>query len=303
MQWRRLAVTAIGSLALAITTMGCSDETESDETQSNDSKLTVAAAFYPIEELLLRVGGSNIAVSRFVAPGEEAHEFEPTAQQVAALERADVVFYLGSGFQPSLESAIMELPDSVRRVDLMIGLTVLTGDDGIDPHVWLDPRNMQMMAQTVAEILSEEASAQAAAFTAAAQAFVEELDALSSEFEVGLQNCAVPVVVSTHRAFAYLAEAYGLTHRAIAGASPGDEPSAKSLEEVAQFAADNGVTTIFFESELRELAETVADEIDAATALLATGESLTSSQLNAGDSYSSVMRDNLEALRLGMNCT
>lgn len=286
------------AVAIALTSAGCSDTSEPD-----DGRLTVAVAFYPIEELARRVGGSNIEVTALVEPGEEAHEFEPTARQVANLEDADVVFYLGSDFQPSLENAIRALPDFIRTVDLLDGLTVLTGDDGTDPHVWLDPHNMQLMAQKVAAVLSEEAPAQATAFSTATNAYIGDLAELSDEFDVGLAECAVPVMITTHRAFEYLASAYQLTHQAIAGVSPGDEPSARSLEEISEFAADNGVTTIFFEAELSELAQTVANEIGADTARLETVESLTENQLDAGESYLSVMRHNLDAMREGMDCT
>lgn len=290
-------IAVIGFVALAMTNVGCSDRSEPD-----DDRLTVAVAFYPIEELARRVGGSNIEVTTLVSPGSEAHEFEPTARQVANLEDADVVFYLGSGFQPSLQNAISALPGSVRAVDLLDGLTVLTGDDGTDPHVWLDPHNMQSMAQRVADVLSEESPAQAIAFTNGSDAYIGDLAELDDAFDVGLAECAVPVAITTHRAFDYLANAYQLTHRAIAGVSPGDEPSARSLEEIAEFAAASGVTTIFYEAELSELAQTVADEIGVDTARLETVESLTENQLDDGESYLSVMRHNLEALRAGLQC-
>lgn len=286
-------------IALAITGVGaCTSDSTTD-----DGKLTVAVAFYPLEEIVRRVGGDSIGVATLVPPGNEPHEFEPTARQVADLENANVVFFLGNGFQPSLQRAIEALPDSVRRIDLLQGLTLLTVDDGDDPHVWLDPRNMQSMTRTIADILGEEAPTLATQFTTAADSFIGELGAVDDEFAVGLANCAVPVLVTTHRAFAYLADAYGLTHLAIAGVSPGDEPSAKALEAIAEFATENGVTTIFFEKGLPpELAETVANEIGVDVAEIATVESLTEAQLDAEDSYISIMRDNLSALRAGMDC-
>ena len=111
------------------------------------------------------------------------------------------------------------------------------------------------------------------------------------------------MLITTHEAFGYFAEAFGLTEVAIAGVSPGDEPSAKSLEAIAELAANYGVTTVFFEENLpAELAATIADEIGAATSSLGTAESPTKSQLDAGESYLSIMRENLQALRAGMGC-
>ncbi|CAN5638823.1 N/A [soil metagenome] len=293
------------SIALALVSLGGAVAGCAHDTASNsDGKLTVVVAFYPIEELVRRVGGTEIQVNALVAPGNEPHEFEPTPRQVTRLESADVVFYLGSNFQPDLQQAIEGLPGRIHRIDLLDGLPLRTIGDTVDPHVWLDPRNMATMAMAVAAALAAELPEQATTFTDNAALYVAQLDRLHEEFASGLAECAVPVLITTHEAFGYLAAAYGLTQLAIAGISPGDEPSAKSLQALAELAAANGVTTVFFEENLpTDLAATVADEIGATTSSLDTVESLTQNQLDAGESYLSIMHDNLRALRAGMGCT
>ena len=285
--------------AVAIPFTACDSAASND----NSGKLTVAVAFYPIEEIVRRVGGSDVEVSTLVAPGNEPHEFEPTPRQVTRLENADAVFFLGSDFQPSLEKVITALPDSVHKIDLLQELMLLNVDDGVDPHVWLDPRNMQSMVWKVASVLSLERPGLADAFASNATAYADELGVLHDELTAGLADCAVAVLITTHEAFAYFAQAYGLTQIAIAGISPGDEPSAKQLETIAQLADDNDVSTVFFEENLPpDLARTVADEIGADTSSLGTAETLTKNQLEAGESYASIMRANLRALRTGLSC-
>lgn len=260
--------------------------------ESGDDTLTVAVAFYPIEEIVRSVGGNDVEIVTLVPRGDEAHEFDPAAKQVARLEEADVVFYLGSDFQPSLERVIDSLPGSVQRVDLLAGLALLEGDDGVDPHVWLDPRNMQAMARQIADVIGADATS-----------YVGDLGILHDEFTSAFAECDAPYLITTHEAFAYLADAYGLTHLAIAGVSPGDEPSARSLEDVVEFARAHDVATIFYETSLpSDLADTVANEIGARTAPLATVESPTQDELDSGESYLTVMRDNLDSLRAGMGC-
>lgn len=285
--------------ALATTSIAaCSNDSAND-----DGKLAVTVAFYPIEEAVRRVGNDSIEITTLVQPGSEAHEYEPTAKQFTHLEDADIVFYLGFGFQPNLEKAIDSLPDSVRRVDLMTYMSLITNEEGVDPHVWLDPTNMQLIAHVVASVLIEELPSQSVTFADNEAAYVDELSAVDSEFASGLADCAAPVLITTHEAFAYLARRYGLTQLAIAGISPGDEPSAQSLEAIADAASANGVSTVFFEQNLPpDLARTVADEIGADTASLGTAETLTQAQLDDGESYASIMRANLQALRTGLNC-
>ena len=308
----RAALVAVGALVFVV---GCSTKDE----PASDGRLTVAAAFFPIEEIVRQVGGDAINVVTLVPPGEDAHEYEPTPQQVARLEQADVVFYLGGGFQPGVEKVIAGLPDRVVRVDLLEGLTLRpvtdqpagstgttageTLDGDLDPHVWLDPANMQAMTDAVAPVLSAARPDDAATFTANANSYRAALGALDQRMTAGLASCTSPVIVTAHRAFVYLASAYGLTQIPIAGISPNDEPSAKTLAAVAEAADASGARTIYFEENLpADLARTVADEIGATTGVLDTAESLSRDQIAAGDTYISVMDRNLAARRDGLGC-
>ena len=321
---RTLALVAVVALAgLA----ACGDDTTGNGGggDGDDDRLVVAAAFFPLEEIARNVGGDLVEVLPLVPPGEAAHDYEPTPKQIAALESADLVVYLGDDFQPGIEKALESLPDSVRRLDLLEGLDLLPADAGddheeadeedasegddhdhgaTDPHVWLDPANMASMAATVAAALVELDPALASPVDTALGEYTDGLDALDASFTEGLASCESTLLVTGHRAFAYLAVAYGLTQVSIAGISPGEEPSAQTLEEVAALAAENGVTTIFFEENLpADLSRTVADEVGADTAVLDPVESPSSEQLDDGATYGSLMSANLAALRDGLRCS
>jgi zinc transport system substrate-binding protein len=270
----------------------------------SDGKPVVAVAFYPLEDIVQAVGGDAVHIVTVVPPGEEAHEYEPTPKQLTSLEQADVVFYLGGGFQPSVEKAIEGLPGSVTKIDLLRTLTMLPLAEGNDPHVWLDPSNMQAMAADVEAVLVAELPAQQSALAGRAQAYDTTLAALDQAFTDGLAHCTSSDLVTGHQAFGYLAAAYGLTQVAIAGISPGDEPSAQTLEDVASYVQQHGVTTIFFEENLpNDLSRTIADETGAGTGVLNTVESLSRDELSAGATYASAMRDNLTALQAGLGCS
>lgn len=281
----------------------------SDASPESSGKPIVAAAFYPLEEIVRSIDPDAVDVVTLVPPGKEAHEYEPSARQVGDLQSAKIVFYLGSGFQPDVEKAIEGLPDSVRKVDLLksIDLLPITDtlqgtegeaagevlDTGEDPHVWLDPANMITMTTIVAEELGTDATA-----------YIAELRKLDDAFRSGLEHCRSRVIVTSHRAFEYLAHAYDLTQIPIAGVSPSEEPSARTLEAIAKAAEANDVSTIFFEQNLpADLARTVADEVGATTAVLDPLESLSSDRLDAGATYISVMTENLATLRSGLGCT
>jgi zinc transport system substrate-binding protein len=276
---------------------------------ASSGKPTIAVAFYPIEEIVRSIGGNAFDIVTLVPPGQEAHEYEPSARQVGDLQKARFVFYLGDGFQPDVEKAVDSLPSSIHKTDLLKSIDLLpitdalSGTDGEletealsggkDPHVWLDPQNMIAMTKVVASALDVDASA-----------YIGQLQTLDDTFRTGLAQCRSQVIVTSHRAFEYLAHAYGLTQIPIAGISPTEEPSAKTLQAVSKAAKKNNVSTIFFEHNLpADLAKTVAGEIGAKTAVLDPLESLSKDQLDAGATYISVMMDDLTALRSGLGCT
>jgi zinc transport system substrate-binding protein len=270
----------------------------------HNARPLIGVAFYPIEEIVRAVGGDAVDVVTVVPPGEEAHEYEPTPKQVTKLDRADIVFYLGGGFQPGVEQALAVLPGRVVQIDLLAHLPLLHLGDGTDPHVWLAPGLMAQMADQVRGELAAIVPASAAEFGRRAAAYTAALTTLDGEMSAGLAECRSRLLVTGHEAFGYLAAAYGLRQEAIAGISPGEEPSAKALERIAELVRREGVTTVFFESGLPgDLSRTLAAETGAATAELYTVESPSRDELAAGDDYASQMRLDLAALRKGLGCT
>lgn len=314
----RLQILAAPALIASAFVVGCSRTATAPSFESGTMK--VAVAFYPIEEIVRSVGGTAVSIVDLVPPGESAHDYDPTPQQITDLQSSDIVFYLGSGFQPNVEKAIGSLPARVRRVDLLASVPLIAVDpqlagadgqtsgevlgNGKDPHVWLAPTNMQLMTAEVQQSLTAISAADAATLASGAKAYSATLATLGTEFTAGLAQCRSNVIVTSHRAFGYLAKAYGLRQIAISGISPTEEPSAKTLEAVAQAAKANKVTTIFFENNLPpDLAKTIASEIGATTAVLDPVESLSKDQLTAKANYTSVMQENLAALVKGLGCS
>jgi zinc transport system substrate-binding protein len=268
---------------------------------------TVVAAFYPLAWVAEEVAGDDVEVVNLTPPGAEPHDIELTAGDVERVREAEVVLYLGQGFMPALEDAV---EGHERALDLLAGQKLRAGGDehgheepegheddepGPDPHVWLDPRRLAAMAGTIAEELAE---------PEAAADVIVRLEALDEEFRTGLANCERREIVTSHAAFGYLADAYGLRQIALTGLSPEAEPGPRALEELVEEVEEERATTVFFESLVSpRLAETVAREAGAETAALDPLEGLGEDELDAGEDYLSVMRANLAALREALGCS
>lgn len=312
--WR--AASAAVMLLLVSAPAACGDD---GATSAGGSGLRIVTAFYPLEEAARGVGGRLVSVSDLTGPGQGPHDIELKAKQRGEINRASVVLYLGRGFQPQVEKAVAAAPASVRKVDLLEEVTLLTVDeqlagtqgevdgetlDGdVDPHVWLDPLRMIEMVEAITEAFASVDPTNADAYRTNAAAYLTALRGLDEEHRQALRNCRSRVVVTSHRAFGYLADRYDLRQIPIAGISPEDEPDPKTLQAIAAEAKREGVTTIYLESIAPPaLARTVANEVRAQLDLLDPIEGLTAAQLKAGASYSTIMRDNLRRLVSGLGC-
>jgi zinc transport system substrate-binding protein len=276
--------------------------------QSSSGKLSVVAAFYPVQEAAQRVGGDLVDVTNLTAPGAEPHDLELSPNQVEAIATADAVLYLGDGFQPAVQDAVGDAQGLT--VDLLAGMPTVTPPSGseqgltVDPHVWLDPILYIKMVDEVRAALAQAAPADASTFRTNADAFTSEISQLAHDYRTGLASCQRTLIVTNHAAFGYLAARYGLTQEAITGLAPDAEPSAQRLADLKNLVEQRGITTIFTEDLVSpKVAETLAQEAGVQTAVLHTLEGLTDQELAAGDDYGSQMQENLSTLRSALGCS
>jgi zinc transport system substrate-binding protein len=256
--------------------------------RAGSGRETVVASFYPLAYAAQLVGGPAVRVDNLTPSGAEPHDLELTPRAVADVQRADVVFYLGHGFQPAVADAVDGA--SGRVVDLLNGLPLRAGD----PHVWLDPVLYSRIVRRVGSVLRRPAQVAAP---------IARLKALDGDYRRGLAHCARREIVTSHAAFGYLAERYGLRQVAITGVTPESEPSPQDLARVVGVVRRTHATTVFFETLVSpRLAETVAREVGARTAVLDPIEGLTPSEQARGDTYFTIMRQNLAALRKALAC-
>jgi zinc transport system substrate-binding protein len=138
---------------------------------------------------------------------------------------------------------------------------------------------------------------------ARAAAVVSALRKLDADYRAGLAHCARRDVVTSHAAFGYLAQRYGLRQVSVTGLTPETEPTAKRLVRVIRLVRKTHATTVFFERLVSpRLADTVAREVGAKTAVLDPIEGLTPSEQARGQTYFTLMRQNLATLRKALAC-
>lgn len=314
---------------LLLVTAGCAKSGGSNAGNSGgsgDGKLQVEASFYPMYEFTKNVAGDLADVHTLIPATVEPHDWEPTPKDIKSIEDADLLVYNGAGLEGWVDQVISSSDNKkLVAVEASKGIAIKTGykdededededggaagaaaeenpDGGQDPHVWLSPKQAIQEVRNIQAGLSEAAPDHAGEFKANADAYVEKLTQLDKEFAEELSNPKRMDFITQHAAFAYLAQDYGLTQVPIAGLSPDQEPSASQMADIVKFAKAHDTKTIFFETLVSsKVAETVAKEIGAKSAVLNPIEGLTEEDEANHEDYLSIMRQNLQALETALN--
>ena len=269
---------------------------------SGRDKLEVVGSFYPLAWAAEQVGGPRVHVLDLTPPGVEAHDTNLSARQVAEVDNADVVLILGYlGFQPQVEQAARQASGGVIQVARGMHLRP-SQERGLsaDPHVWLDPVLMEQITLTISRALVAADPSGKGGYEARAARVTAQLSALDSSYRSGLSGCRYTSFVTTHEAFGYLADQYGLGQIGIEGLTPEAEPSADQLR-TAESAIRQGraAPAVFYEgtAEGERIGRTVAASVGAVALPLGTLEF----DPAPGD-YLLVMRANLANLEKGLQC-
>ncbi|MBH5334741.1 zinc ABC transporter substrate-binding protein [Streptomyces pactum] len=323
MNVRRLIPSTVLAGATALGLVGltaCAADESSGRTK--DGKLDVVASFYPVQFLAERIGGEHVEVTALTKPGTEPHDLELKPRQIGRLSEAGLVVYL-KGVQPAVDDAIEENgPEHIAELSTFTELeehgSAVDGhghedeehgadehaeeghdhghDGDADPHVWLDPVKYAEAAEGVGKALQKADPDHAADYRKNTAGLVRELHALDTEFKEGLAGRSSDTFITTHAAFGYLADRYGLRQEAISGVDPESEPSPARIRELHETAEHEKVGTVFFETLASDrTARTLADDLNLKTDVLDPLEGIT--DRSRGDDYFAVQRANLKALR------
>ncbi|MEA2024304.1 MAG: metal ABC transporter substrate-binding protein [Actinomycetota bacterium] len=260
-----VVVVAFALLALG----GCSAGGE------DDGSIRVVATTTVLGELAQNVIGEAGEVVVLMPIGVNPHDFQPSAQQVAAIQKADLVVANGLGLEEGLNDVLEAAAlDGVRVWDVGPDINPRLfveapdadeHDEGLlDPHFWLDPMKDADAARLLAEHLSDIAPDRD--WSAGAAAYVAELEQVHQESieMLAVVSDADRKLVTNHRAFGYFSDRYGfeMIGTVIPGGATLANPSSSELASLVETIEREQVPAIFTETvESDTLARTVAAEV------------------------------------------
>ncbi len=171
-----------------------------------------------------------------------------------------------------------------------------------DPHIWLDPKNVKIQMQTIADALIQLDPTKQAAIEKRLKDEHAKLDALDKQFSEVLKPHAGKTIIVSHEAFAYLFKAYNLNQLGIEGLLASSEPSPGHMANLIKLAKTEKITVVYVEPlSSSKTAESLATEIGGRVEQLDPYEGLTAEEEAMGKDYYTVMEQNLKALLGGFD--
>jgi zinc/manganese transport system substrate-binding protein len=291
---RALAVTALAALFVA------------GSAHAQD-RLRVIASFSILGDFVKNVGGDRVEVATLVGPNGNAHVYAPSPGDAKKVADAKLVFVNGLGFEGWLERLVKASGTKAPIVVATKGIKPLerTGDRGhdhdherADPHAWQSVANAKIYVANIRDALIAADPAGKDAYLANAAAYLAKLDAL--EREVRDVIAKVPAdrrrVITSHNAFGYFQDAYGVSFTAPQGVSTESEASAKEVAAIITQIKKQKVAAVFLENVTDpRLVQQIARETGAKVGGTLYSDALTDDKGDA-TTYIDLIRHNLRQL-------
>ena len=310
------------AVLLALTLIGCGAEPLPD-----DGRLRIVATNFPGYDLARSVAGDAAHVQMLLPPGAESHSYEPTPRDILAVQACDLFIYLGGESDAWVENILASIDGGVNTLKMMdcVADRLLEEehdhdhdhdghpdheahdhDHGLgevvekDEHVWTSPINAMLIQQAIAAELTRLDGAGAAVYEANLTAYQKELAEVDQAIASYVRTLEHPVMVFGDRfPLRYFAHEYGITcYSAFPGCSTQTEPSAATIAHLTDMVRQEGLGTVYYiEFSNHLVADSIAEACGVETALFHSCHNVSRQELEAGVTYLTLMRQNLETLK------
>ena len=310
---------------------GCSAvRPEAGPAPDGGERVRVAATIFPPCDFVRQIGGEYVDVVQLLKPGMEPHSYEPSPADIIRIMDSDLFLYAGGESDVWVEEILEgsdRAPVSCSLLDWVDPLEEETSEgmqvkehhhghaegetDGVhleeteyDEHVWTSPVNAQLLVEQIRDVLISLDPGREEIYEKNAAAYLEELRALDEDYRQMTENAKRKTLVFGDRfPFLYLVRTYGLEYyAAFPGCSGESEPSAATIAFLTDQVEEEGIPVVFqLELSNGRVADAIAEAAGAETEILHSCHTLTVSEAERGETYLSLMRRNLEALRRALN--
>ena len=320
------------TLALTLSLAACAAPRE----KADDGKLQIVATLFPYYDFARAIAGDRADVTLLLSPGREAHSFEPTPLDAVTISESDVFLYNGgegeywvdemlaaAGEHISVTARMMDYVDALDEEfsEGMQGADSHDHDDHshddhdhedehdsdeveYDEHIWTSPKNAVVLCRAVCDAICGADPANEDFYRANCDAYCAQLEALDARFASLCESAPRKLLVFADRfPMLYFCREYGLDYRAAFHGCSGDtEPSLATIKYLIDKVEDEHIPVVYtVDLSTKKVAAVVSECTGAAVDTLYSMQTVSRADLDAGETYLTLMERNYEALRKGLN--
>lgn len=285
------------------------------EKKETSSKPVIAVSSFALYDILKHLSGDTIKIINIVPYGVDIHSFTPSPKLMASIEQSTLFIYNGAGLESWIENSsfknkTIDLSKHINLRKLRINEFEFhqhhdqqCAHSKIDPHYWLDIQNMMISTNVITQELIQISPQYKEFYIKNAQSYMNNLKLIDKEYTQNLHSCNLNNIVTNHNAFSYISDKFGFHIESLSGLSPQSELSEKDIKRVREYAKNENVSTIFFESLMGDKAvQSVAKHLDVVVDVLEPLENITKADAENNVSYEMLMRKNLLKLSKALMC-
>lgn len=317
---RRRLFALLLALTLAASLCGCADRQRAE-----DGRLQVVCSVFPYYDFARQIGGDDVDVTLLVAAGKETHSFEPTPLDVITLSQADVFLYNGGESEAWVDDILSAAGENIAvTLPLMPQVSALaeewaegmegahdehdhethdSDDIEYDEHVWTSPVLAKALCRAICDALCQADPAHQEGYQARLTDYLAQLDQLDAAFREAVEAGHRRLLVFGDRfPLLYFCKEYGLDYRAaFHGCASDTEPSLATLKYLIDKVEDEKIPVVYtIELSSRKVADAIAETTGAKVLTFHSCQTVSRAEFDGGATYLSLMEQNVEALREGL---
>ena len=298
------------SLALLLCALACG------KPAPDDGKPTVVCTIFPQYDFIRSIAGDRVNLVMLAKPGSEVHGFDPSLAEMSMILECDLFVYVGGETDRWVEDllakngkdlnavALVDLVDTVDE-ELAPGMQGEAEEEPeADEHVWTSPKNAIRITEGLCDALCALLPDDADELKANADAYIQELESLDSDFHAVMQGAKRNTIVFAERfPFRYFCDELGLRYyAALPGCSSNEEVSLSTVSYLIERVREEQLPCVFkIEFSDGKIAQTIADATGCEVLELHSCHNVSRADFDAGVTYIDLMRKNLESLKKAVN--
>lgn len=287
------------------------------KTQNNDKIKVVASNFACYDFLRAIIGDSeNIELIFLLGPGKDAHSYDPTAQDLIAIQNSDLFVYVG-GEMENWSSKVLSSLDTTKKV-ICISEDVETIDEqeidgaeeehkekvegSFDEHIWTSPSNAILMIQSLQKAIEEIDNENSSKYQENAKNYIEQIKEVDNQIRKIVNNKVRDrLIFADKMPMQYFMNYYGLkVSAAFPGCSTDTEPSASTIAYLERKVKEEDIPVVLYiELNDGKVAKIIANEAgDNCEAMqIQTMHNISKDDFNNGETWVSLMTKNIDVIK------